>query len=235
MAKEKQSTVGEEPKVKPYHPVLAIFLIGLIGLTIFSGLIVGGIFGVQLLGEKIAMRNPVKNSDGTISPRELYFLDFLGGALGIVLGFLADGLCIEKINMILKYNKFRKAIKHELENIKKEVENIKEEGDKVELRQVQELIIDDVVKNAETVSLIINLPLASHKFKNDMIDNLAKIHNGIKYLNKLQEEASGKIIDDTEINNLKSVILRAINKILGLIIGVNIRYILSMLKVIHGE
>lgn len=228
--------------MRKYHPNWAIVWLVVIGVGIFLLSILAGIWSAHGLGVLFNCWGACPN----------YFADFLGGALGLTLGFVLDKFCIERISHVLKYKKLMKIVLHELDKIKKvcykkivcynddymyecvlSTENIwvndseklhvtskkvdvssgnisvpeddlkinenisiKDLGKDSILEEVlkklekydtpytiNEYILDDLVTNAETMSILANLPLAS-KYSIELIEKLCLIQKYIEEYEK---------------------------------------------------
>ena len=214
----------EKERKKKYHPIIIGLLLGLIGFVALAVCIVVGVWITHRLGAIFSNLGAEPN----------YFSDFLGGALGLTVGFVLDKLCIEQINQITKYSKLIKIVKNELENIKKVVywketkdpqgnvekeklyvknqdgsvkimakqvelvvipygdmgdptegpSKVKAEMEKLsdygEMEHILEFVLDDLVKNAETMSMLATLPL-SRGYSEELISELSNIQNCIEY------------------------------------------------------
>ncbi len=215
-----EGTAGDLPK---YHPGRAILLLILIG---FCSLLLGIAIGVMpAIGCGVVF--------DLLKIPNRYYSDFLGGAVGLTVGFALDKLCIERINQISKYKKLIKIIKEELEHIEankfymgtnqaeclsisgyeEKVDDVlikicvravqveplklsesKLQNDSIEeeawssLKQYKgmhhtvEFIFDDIVRNAETMSVLANLPLA-YEYSKELINEFEYIQN---YLDRLE-------------------------------------------------
>lgn len=225
--------------MKKYYPIWSIVALGVRGVIVLAFCLLGGIWLAHGLGSLFDCWGAESN----------YFSDFLGGALGLTVGFILDKSCIEKINQVFKYKALMKIVKNELFNIKKIVfykvekekkielsteickkdkkdekgenyndmivkgnaesencmfsfeelvneDNIKFEGNKEFILQyenisypIYELIFDDIVKNAETVSILANLPFAG-EYNDKLINNLGMIHKYVVEYNEIASETS---------------------------------------------
>lgn len=222
MCKKRKTSKDNKQSEKEltYHPNVIISFLVVIAIIAFCLCVLGGIWLSN--GICCGLKNCEANPD--------YFSDFLGGAIGIVLGFIFDKMCIESISHIQHYKSLMRTINHELSNNKKSLaeliirvpvkqlcpkilsklndqkfEDLDEERkamfyekkqlgknekwedyigeDKVyywSANNIETRIVDDVVKNAETVSTIINVPYASQEVKNKIIDRLGKIYDKLK-------------------------------------------------------
>ncbi|MCM1295436.1 MAG: hypothetical protein NC311_07820 [Muribaculaceae bacterium] len=94
--------------IKKYHPNWIIAALIAIGIGSLAVCVIGGIWLSHGLG--VAFKNWGACPD--------YFSDFLGGALGLTVGFVLDKFCIEKINHVFEYKKLMEIVKNELTNIK---------------------------------------------------------------------------------------------------------------------
>lgn len=216
--------------IKKYHPNWAIFGLVIIGIVVLAACVTGGIWlahGLSVAFEKWGA-----------CPS--YFADFLGGALGLTVGFVLDKFCIEKIDHVFEYRRLMMTMNHELNNNKKTLDELEimipsrplssEENNIVQSsKQFEELddnikplfmeikklkqeigldsinyatyingnavyywstnsikirIVDDVVKNAETVATIINTPFVSQHVRDEIIDRLGEIYDKIKRFNE---------------------------------------------------
>ena len=202
---------------KRIHTDRIIFILIILGIISLFGSIILGIVLVQGLGwwvdlilEKI---NEKINAD-TLSMAN-YVPDFLGGAVGLTVGFILDKICIEKINNIFHYKALMRVIMHEFNNIDKAAEEniriakenirIANEKKRRRFKYINEFICDDVSTSAETISVIANIPFAKSRTLS-LIDMINLIHNGIKRHNKLVGE-NGDIADiKTNLENLRCYI-----------------------------
>lgn len=217
MKKEKTNTTENSEKSTPvsYDSSKAICKLVLRGLAVLIACIVGGILITQAIGWLVELLigfipDGIKQPDGKNT--NLHFSDFLGGAIGLTVGFVLDKSCIDRINGIYTFRRFMSALCHELGNMqRKDGEGksciyIKRDGkyekvqfnDKGEvstsnvseckevLAYVNELILDNIVTSAETMSLISNLPFAGD-FKNRLTDVLSITHKRILEYNRCCE------------------------------------------------
>ena len=219
--------MGEDVnRIKKYHPKWAIFGLVSIGIGILAICVVGGVWLAHGLG--IAFDKWGAKSD--------YFTDFLGGALGLTVGFVLDKFCIEKINHVFEYKRLMMTINHELSNNRKTLNEFyillpkagcsltddektaiisrpfneldKKIQNKVDVKKkldkasnpdetwenyinnsstyywgaygIKIRIVDDVVKNAETVATVINTPFVFQCVRDEIIDRLGEIFDKLK-------------------------------------------------------
>lgn len=228
--------------MKKYHPIKIGLLLGFIGLVALAVCIAAGIWITHELG--VLFSNWGADSN--------YFSDFLGGALGLTVGFALDKLCIERINQVMKYRKLIKIVKNELVEIKKVVyrkeisdsqgnvksealyvknqdgsvrimaekcelaaipySDMKQESSKVktamsglntysEIDHTLEFVLDDLVKNAETMSMLATLPF-SGGYSEEFISELSCIQNRIEgfeyYLGKIERGEGAAVTNELE-------------------------------------
>lgn len=238
-----------------YNSTLAICFRVIIGIFLLVGCTVFGIALAQCIGmgcEKFILW--ITKADKF----DNYFSDFLGGALGLTIGFMFDKICIEKINCVYKCRSFLSSVMHELDRIAQKdqngkskvtvvseqsvqigsedrkdktkvvavefnadgkivenktddpdyvvLNNVDPEGNSIGLKSliklsgIRELIFDDVVTSAETMTIISDLPKATFKsddttnFKNKFIDHLGNVHRLICEYN----EEVNRYFDDIE-------------------------------------
>ncbi len=212
----------QEPKPQEYDSSKQIRKLVFIGIAVLVGCVVTGIFITQAIGwlvEWLIGFLPDKIEPG------LHFSDFLGGAIGLTVGFIFDKICIDRINRVYAFRRFMMALRHEFDNIqcKKDKDDKShiyiERDDKTEevkfdssgkvitenllecygvFVPVKELILDNIVTSPETMSLISNLPFADEKFKNRFTDFLGSVHRLISEYNQLVDwfESETEIINE---------------------------------------
>lgn len=217
-----EGTAGDMPK---YHPKCAKSLLVVGGFVILAVCVVAGVWIAHGLGVMFSKWRACSQ----------YYSDFLGGALGLTVGFGLDKFFIEKWGQITKYNNLIKIIKQELKFIQdnkfyevrdktkylsmsdyeekmhgKEKDVLIEvktsDNEKLELwesdlekdlienkdwtiiknyeptNHTVEFIFDDIVRNAETMSVLANLPLA-YEYSKELIIEFEFIQN---YLDRLE-------------------------------------------------
>lgn len=221
-------TKENEEKMKKYHPNWVIVGLVIRGLVVFSLSVLAGIWIAHGLGVGFKKWGACPN----------YFADFLGGALGLTLGFVLDKISIERISHVSKYKQLIKIVKKELDEIKKVVYKDEEqthklltENDKLDhklmkvtsidcksgkegsltftvnfddhdrqsiqtaicqlnsnkynnINHIHEYIFDDFVTNAETMSILANLPLAPSKYTEELIIQLCYVQ---KYVERFEK------------------------------------------------
>ncbi len=247
MKTEKTKTTENTEKSTPvtYDSSKAICKLGLRGLAVLIACIVGGILITQAIGWLVELLigfipDGIKQPDGKST--NLHFSDFLGGAIGLTVGFVFDKSCIDRINGIYTFRRFMLTLCNELDNIQRKDKDgkshiyikrpIKRQGkcEEVEYEEVQfsdegevinsnlsecedvfvyvkELILDNIVTSAETMSLISNLPFAGD-FKNRLTDVLSIVHKRILVNNRLCEQVENGIMDGSEENCKRALFLR---------------------------
>lgn len=94
-----QRKKNKREKLK-YHPTRVQIMLAGCGLIAFCAIVVGMVALVEWVGDACNLENS---------------LDLLGGAIGILLGFIADKFCIDRITHIQKYKMLMKAINHEFD------------------------------------------------------------------------------------------------------------------------
>ena len=103
---------------KRIHADRIIFILIILGIISLFGSIILGIVLVQGLGWLVDLILEKINAD---TPDTLgmdnYVTDFLGGAVGLTVGFILDKICIEKINNIFHYKALMRVLLNELEHI----------------------------------------------------------------------------------------------------------------------
>lgn len=219
-------TKENEEKMKKYHPIWVIVGLIIRGLVVFSLSVLAGIWIAHGLGVGFKKWGACPN----------YFADFLGGALGLTLGFVLDKISIERISHVSKYMQLIKIVKKELYGIKEVVYKNEEqthtlltENDKLDhklmkvtsidceskgdgsltftvnfddpksiqtaiyqlnnnkynnINNIHEYIFDDFVTNAETMSILANLPLAPSKYNEDLITQLCYVQKYVERFKK---------------------------------------------------
>ena len=213
--KPKQQAQDDSQKndSKRIHADRIIFILIILGIISLFGSIILGIVLVQGLGWLVDLILEKINAD-TLG-MDNYVPDFLGGAVGLTVGFILDKICIEKINNIFHYKALMRVIMHEFNNIDKAAEEniriakenirIANEKKRRRFKYINEFICDDVSTSAETISVIANIPFAKSRTLS-LIDMINLIHNGIKRHNKLVGE-NGDIADiKTNLENLRCYI-----------------------------
>ena len=145
-------------KIGKIHANWIIFLLVLIGCAVLPICIIAGIWIVQKIGgwvigwECLGIDDPSNN---------IYFTDFLGGALGFMVGFILDKFVIERINNVLHYKALMRVVMQELNDIQDAVEEFEKNLKNGVKTDIKEYILDDVVMTAETMSVIANIPFAT--------------------------------------------------------------------------
>lgn len=183
----------------------AIIKLVFIGVAVFLGCTVVGVLISQLIGWGLTS---LWGKDGWFFEND-YFSNFFGGAIGLVVGFILDTICIDKINNVSKCKNFIMSVKHELDGIYSIMTNTKQDevilqkqGKEVIIvfdangdvltdisgcsgyKKIEELIFDDLVTSVEAMSLISSLPFAKREFINEIVDFLGKIHKLISEFNE---------------------------------------------------
>lgn len=112
--------------------------------------------------------------------------DFLGGMLGIIIGFFLDWGIFEKIRNLTKYQQILSCLEVEFTTILKSL-NLNTE---VPLC-ISELILDEVVLSCENNIILFNLPgyfIFKFKRKGEILKLLQEIHGDIKHRNSAIEQ-----------------------------------------------
>ncbi len=212
-----------------YDSSKAICKLIFIGIAVLVGCVVVGILITQAIGWLVEWL--IGYVPDEIEPG-LHFVDFLGGAIGLSVGFVFDKICLERINCVYAFRRFMSALRHELNNIqcktgdkshiyikrKDKIEDVEFGKDGEVLTKnlaeckgvfdpVKELILDNIVTSAETMSLISNLPFAGD-FKNQFTDFLGRVHKRIGDYNKSLE------VLDEEVKEKKVVIEESHRKLI---------------------
>ena len=160
-------------KIRKIHANWIIFLLVLIGCAVLPICIIAGIWIVQKIGgwvigwECLGIDDPSNN---------IYFTDFLGGALGFMVGFILDKFVIERINNVLHYKALVRVVRQELNYIQNAAEGFEKEFKNGNTIDIKEYILDDVVMTAETMSVIANIPFATKQVKQltEVLSNIQK-------------------------------------------------------------
>lgn len=97
------------------HADRIIFILIILGIISLFGSIILGIVLVQGLGWLVDLNLEKFNAD-TLGMAN-YVSDFLGGAVGLTVGFILDKICIDKINNVFHYKALMRVLLNELENI----------------------------------------------------------------------------------------------------------------------
>ena len=97
---------------KRIHADRIIFILIILRIISLFGSIILGIVLVQGLGWLVDLILEKINAD---TPN--YVSDFLGGAVGLTVGFILDKICIEKINNVFHYKALMRVLLNELEHI----------------------------------------------------------------------------------------------------------------------
>lgn len=234
--------------MKKYHPECAIMGLIAIGLFVFIICVIGGIWLAHGLGAVFSKWGACPN----------YFSDFLGGALGLTIGFILDKICIEKIDQIFRYKKLMKIVRNELDNIQKIVyhnddcelitkniicksENgseksgigvyvkgkeicsisydnlsykglskIKDELSRIDSDSdilMREFIFGDIVKNAESMSVLANIPFAG-KYTEYLTTQLCLIQKYIEQVaeSKNEEQKKNWLLLQYYLNEINEVL-----------------------------
>ncbi len=115
--KPKQQAQDDSQKndFKRIHTDRIIFILIILGIISLFGSIILGIVLVQGLGWLVDLILKKINADALGMANYVY--DFLGGAVGLTVGFILDKICIEKINNIFHYKALMRVLLNELEHI----------------------------------------------------------------------------------------------------------------------
>lgn len=164
-------------KIRKIHANWIIFLLVLIGCAVLPICIIAGIWIVQKIGGWVIGWECLGIDD---SSNNIYFTDFLGGALGFMVGFILDKFVIERINNVLHYKALMRVLSYELSlDLKALCEQYTEDKP---FYGLNEFIVDDVVMTAETISVIANIPFSKKRVQ-ELIENIKLTHINIEELN----------------------------------------------------
>ncbi len=149
MCRKKKIANSEEQKSVTYNSSIAILKLVLIGIAVLIGCVIAGILITQLIGWI------VEGAIASISKepsQNLHFGDFLGGAIGLTVGFVLDKICIDRINSVYAFRRFMSALDHELANIQ-----CKEDGKShiyIERKEKKEEVVFSASGKVETENLL---------------------------------------------------------------------------------
>lgn len=201
---------GDSGKIRKIHANWIIFLLVLIGCAVLPICIIAGIWIVQKIGgwvigwECLGIDDPSNN---------IYFTDFLGGALGFMVGFILDKFVIERINNVLHYKALMRVVMQELNNIQDTAAEFEKDFKNGETTDIKEYIFDDVVMTAETMSVIANIPFATKQVMQftNVLSNIQKyieLYRGS--VRKINESAA--ILDKFSQKKIKDTMSKLFDK-----------------------
>ena len=171
---------GDSGKIRKIHANWIIFLLVLIGCAVLPICIIAGIWIVQKIGGWVIGWECLGIDD-----QNIYFTDFLGGALGFMVGFILDKFVIERINNVLHYKALMRVLSYELSL---DLDALCEQYTKDKpFYGLNEFIVDDVVMTAETISVIANIPFSKKRVQ-ELIENIKLTHIDIEELNNKCKE-----------------------------------------------
>lgn len=217
---------GDSGKIGKIHANWIIFLLVLIGCAVLPICIIAGILIVQKIGgwvigwECLGIDDPSNN---------IYFTDFLGGALGFMVGFILDKFVIERINNVLHYKALMRVVMQELKNIQGTAEKFEDNFKNGETNDIKEYIFDDVVMTAETMSVIANIPFATKQVMQftNVLSNIQKyIELYCGSVRKINEVAA--ILDKSSKKTIKDTMSKLFDK------KVSAKTINEMLKIMNN-
>lgn len=168
---------GDSGKIRKIHANWIIFLLVLIGCAVLPICIIAGIWIVQKIGGWVIGWECLGIDD---SSNNIYFTDFLGGALGFMVGFILDKFVIERINNVLHYKALMRVLSYELSLDLNAL--CKQYTKDKPFYGLNEFIVDDVVMTAETISVIANIPFSKKRVQ-ELIENIKLTHINIEELN----------------------------------------------------
>lgn len=173
---------GGSGKIGKIHANWIIFLLVLIGCAVLPICIIAGIWIVQKIGGWVIGWECLGIDD---SSNNIYFTDFLGGALGFMVGFILDKFVIERINNVLHYKALMRVLSYELSL---DLDALcKQYTEDKPFYGLNEFIVDDVVMTAETISVIANIPFSKKRVQ-ELIENIKLTHIDIEELNNKCKE-----------------------------------------------
>lgn len=118
--------------------------------------------------------------------------DFLGGMVGILVGFFLEWLIFEKIKNLSKYRTIITCLKIEFDKIEMLL--------KLNRKKIREVIIDDIVLSAENSVIIENLPhffvFRRSRRGEELLSLLQEIHGEITQRNKAIDDKKAEECDD---------------------------------------
>lgn len=122
--------------------------------------------------------------------------DFLGGMVGILVGFFLEWLIFEKIKNLSKYRTIISCLKIEFDKIEMLLKN-----DIKNRKKIREVIIDDIVLSAENSVIIENLPhffvFRRSRRGEELLSLLQEIHGEITQRNKALDDKKAGEYDST--------------------------------------
>lgn len=217
---------GVDPKkIRKIHANWIIFLLVLIGCAVLPICIIAGIWIVQKIGGWVIGWECLGIDD---SSNNIYFTDFLGGALGFMVGFILDKFVIERINNVLHYKALMRVVRQELKNIQGTAEKFEDNFKNGETNDIKEYIFDDVVMTAETMSVIANIPFATKQVMQftNVLSNIQKyIELYCGSVRKINEVAA--ILDKSSKTTIKDTMSKLFDK------KVSAKTINEMLKIMN--
>lgn len=126
--------------------------------------------------------------------------DFLGGLIGILVGFYFEWLFFEKLQHINKYKAFKGCLENELNCILELLSDISNKFPN-EINEIELTIFDDLIKSIDNSAIIYNLPRYCIFMPRGVLYNcLADIYSYIEEYNRyfaaLEKKYSDKLIND---------------------------------------
>ena len=205
-------------KIRKIHANWIIFLLVLIGCAVLPICIIAGIWIVQKIGGWVIGWECLGIDD---SSNNIYFTDFLGGALGFMVGFILDKFVIERINNVLHYKALMRVLSYELSL---DLNALCEQYTKDKpFYGLNEFIVDDVVMTAETISVIANIPFSKKRVQ-ELIENIKLTHIDIEDLNNKCKEGyelfpklQDKLSENDTLSENDKLALQLISRIITLL------------------
>ena len=121
--------------------------------------------------------------------------DFLGGAIGIIAGFIMEWQFFDKLKLLDKYKTFVVLLKDEFKRILMELYR-QEDEDLEYYQRIKDMISKDILLSTENNTVIYNLPKFSRREKGRIYKLLLEIYRDIDHYNMLVDKDDG---DNTEI------------------------------------
>lgn len=207
-------------KIRKIHANWIIFLLVLIGCAVLPICIIAGIWIVQKIGGWVIGWECLGIDD-----QNIYFTDFLGGALGFMVGFILDKFVIERINNVLHYKALMRVLSYELSL---DLNALCEQytNDKP-FYGLNEFIVDDVVMTAETISVIANIPFSKKRVQ-ELIENIKLTHINIEALNNKWKKEDELYVYDLQAKLKDAELTYQYKRVLQLIFRIII--LLKMIK-----
>ena len=121
--------------------------------------------------------------------------DFLGGAIGIIAGFIMEWQFFDKLKLLGKYKTFVVLLKDEFKRILMEL--YRQEDEDLEYYQhIKDMTSNDILLSTENNTVIYNLPKFSRREKGRIYKLLLEIYRDIDHYNMLADKDDS---DNTEI------------------------------------